>query len=159
MSGRAATLSTSADPVIRSPEGPEHEAFINLVLTATTLVQEVADTVKPRGLTEPQFNALRILRGAGKDGLPCSGVAERMITRVPDITRLVDRLERMGFAERRRDLTADRRVVKVAISPQGRALLRKLDTPVRDLHREQFNHLSRAQLRDLTRLLKKLRAR
>lgn len=147
------------DAVIRSPGAPELGAFLNVVRTSVRLMDEVADVVKSEGLTEPQFNALRILRGAGPEGLPCSAIGRRMIRRVPDITRLVDRLEREGLAERRRDDAPDRRVVRVTISDRGRGLLRRLDGPVRALHRRQFEHLTRTELRDMTRLLQKVRTR
>jgi DNA-binding MarR family transcriptional regulator len=150
---------SSAERIIRSPESPEHDAFLNLVVTYRQLVQEVADIVKAHGLTEPQFNALRILRGAGRKGLPCNGIAESMLTRVPDITRLVDRLERQKLAVRRHDVATDRRVVRVAITRQGRSLLRKLDEPVRETHRKQFDRLSRTELREFIRILKKTRSR
>lgn len=135
----------------------QHQAFLAVVATAQDLLHDVADVVQAQGLTEPQFNALRILRGAGPEGLPCNAIAERMITRVPDITRLVDRLERMGFAERRRDPAGDRRVVLVALTDSGRAALRALDRPVSSTHKRQFAGLSQADMRKLITLLGNIR--
>lgn len=154
-----AAVSRPAGSGPRASGTPEFDAFLNVVLTSIRLVEDVTDVVKTQGLTEPQFNALRILRGAGVEGLPCSVIARRMITRVPDITRLVDRLERMGLAQRHRDQESDRRVVRVTISPTGRDLLRKLDAPVRAVHRRQFGHLSGSEVRTLIRLLSKVRTR
>ncbi len=140
----------------RSPPVPAaHQAFLTLVAAAQRLLLEVNAVVKQQGVTEPQFNALRILRGAGPGGLPCGAIAERMITRVPDITRLTDRLEGMGLAERRRGVAQDRRVVHVVLTAKGRALLKKLDEPVRRLHQRQFHNLSPTQVKDLIATLEK----
>ena len=144
-------------PAIDTAAGREHEAFLSLVVTAQGLLREVADLVRTQGLTEPQFNALRILRGAGPGGLACSTMADRMLTRVPDITRLVDRMERMGLAGRHRDAETDRRVVRVTLTPRGRATLKRLDQPIRQLHRRQFEHFSQAELDSLIDTLGKVR--
>src|SRR5205823_12001244 len=94
------------------------------------------------GLTGPQYNVLRILRGHGGDGVPCHEIGGQTVARTPDVTRLVDRLEAAGLAERART-AADRRVVLVRITPAGRELLARLDQPVLDLHRQALAHLSR----------------
>src|SRR6185503_1750926 len=97
---------------------PAEEAILNIHRTAAVLTALFADTLKPFGLTEIQYNALRILRGAGKEGLSCQEIAERMITRDPDITRLVDRLASRGLVERARS-EEDRRVVVTRITASG----------------------------------------
>ena len=89
----------------------EQEAFLNLVRTADALSRRFEEVSKGTGLSATQYNVLRILRGAGTDGLPCGQVIERMITRDPDMTRLLDRLEKRDLIARSRD-TCDRRVVR-----------------------------------------------
>ena len=93
--------------------------------------------LKPHGLSPTQYNALRILRGAGDQGRACSEIAERMINRDPDITRLVDRLERRGFAVRSRE-GQDRRVITTRITPAGLELLQTLDGPVEEFNRKML---------------------
>jgi DNA-binding MarR family transcriptional regulator len=134
----------------------EQEACLNLLRTQDHIQQQYARLFQGHGLSEPQYNVLRILRGAGGEGLPCLEVAARMITRMPDITRLVDRLEEAGLAERART-AADRRKVLVRITPAGLARLARLDRPVLDLHKELLGHLSREELAELNRLLVKAR--
>jgi DNA-binding MarR family transcriptional regulator len=134
----------------------EQEASLNLLRTHDHLQQEFARLFHEHGLSDPQYNVLRILRGAGGDGLPCLEVAARMVTRMPDITRLVDRLEEAGLAERRRT-AADRRKVLVKVTPAGLALLARLDRPVLDLHKRLLGHLTQAELAELNRLLVKAR--
>src|SRR5262245_26969922 len=134
----------------------EQEATLNLLRTHDHLQQEFAGLFQAHGISSPQYNVLRILRGVGGDGLPCLEVAARMITRMPDITRLVDRLEQAGLAERART-AADRRKVLVRITPAGLALLERLDRPVLELHRRLLGHLTRGELAELNRLLVKIR--
>src|ERR1700687_5078261 len=104
----------------------EDEALVSLQRTADRLQGRLGDMLKPHGLSPTQYNALRILRGAGDEGRSCSEIAERMINRDPDITRLVDRLERRGLVARSR-AGRDRRGVKTRITPAGLELLRGLD--------------------------------
>jgi DNA-binding MarR family transcriptional regulator len=99
---------------------------------------------------------LRILRAAGEDGRSCSGIGDDMVARVPDVTRLVDRLERLGLVTRGRG-EQDRRVVKVAITQQGTDLLTKVDMPLIGLYKNLFKHMSRADLDQLSALLYKVR--
>ena len=108
------------------------------------------------GLSSNQYNVLRILRGA-TDGLPCGEIGNRMITRDPDITRLLDRLERRGLISRNRD-TQDRRTVTAKITPDGLKLLARTDQPVRDAHRSQLGHLGKKRLQALLQLLQEARA-
>ena len=116
----------------------------------------VAETLKPSGLTPTQYNVLRILRGAGTDGLPCRNISERMVNHDPDVTRLLDRLEAQGLIGRSRD-GKDRRVVLSHITPQGLKLLESLDEPVVELHRRQLKHMERAHLETLSGLLETAR--
>ena len=111
--------------------------------------------LKAEDLSATQYNVLRILRGA-PDGLACGEIADRMITRDPDITRLLDRLEKRRLISRCRE-TKDRRMVKVRIVPEGLKLLSRLDEPVQQIHRKQLGHLGRERLRQLADLLQAAR--
>lgn len=134
----------------------EQEAYLSLGKTFAVLEHQVADLLKPAGLTPTQYNVLRILRGAGKDGLCRGEVMERMIAKVPDGTRLLDRMEAAGLIERQRD-SEDRRFVTTRIAPEGARLLAELDESVAALHRRQFKALGRGELRELIDLLGKIR--
>src|SRR5213594_2900277 len=132
--------------------------FVALLQTADALSQEAEQLLKATGLTGTQYNVLRILRGAEPKGLPCRGIGDRMISHDPDMTRLLDRMEKRGLIIRARQ-TDDRRVVKTRITPQGLSLLKTLDQPVRDLHKRQFLHMSAARLKILSDLLEEVRNR
>ena len=134
----------------------EVEATISLARTADALLRDLEGPLKAAGLSPTQYNVLRILRGAGPEGLACREIADRMITRDPDITRLLDRLERQGLVERHRG-TRDRRVVTTRIRPAGLQLLEKLDRPVVDLNRRRLGHLGPRRLRALISLLEAAR--
>ena len=136
----------------------EQAAFLNVLKTADQLEADVARLLKPHGLSPTQYNVLRILRAAGPGGLPCGKVAGRMLTRDPDVTRLLDRLESRSLIRRERS-TSDRRVVIARISPSAAKLLSRLEKPVLALHREQLGHLRPDELRQLARLLRRTRAR
>jgi len=136
----------------------EDRIFISLHKTADSLGQEAEQLFKPHGLTGTQYNVLRILRGAEPEGLPCRGIGERMISHDPDMTRLLDRMEKRGLLVRQRQ-TDDRRVIKTRITSAGLALLKSLDQPVRELHKRQFSHLPAARLKTLAELLEEVRAR
>jgi DNA-binding MarR family transcriptional regulator len=112
--------------------------------------------LKPYSLSGTQYNILRILRGAGESGLACREVGCRLITRDPDITRLLDRMESRGLIARARE-TRDRRVVKTRITAEGLRLLAELDQPVRELHRRQWRQFPAKQLRQLSNLLDRAR--
>jgi len=129
----------------------EQETFLNLARTFECFVAEFHRLFASFDLTEPQYNALRILRGHGRP-MQVYRIAEQMITRQPDITRLIDRLEQAKLASRQR-CKEDRRVVWVAITAAGDKLLAKLDGPVLELHAKQFGHLGAAKLKTLSRLL------
>jgi DNA-binding MarR family transcriptional regulator len=142
-------------------ESPAQEAYLNLVRTTGHLSGQFHALFKEHGLSETSYNVLRILRGArqaeGVEGLPCLEVAERLITRVPDITRLVNRLVEVGLVVRAKG-EVDRRVSRVCITEAGLAVLAELDRPVRKLHRDQLAHLSEKELVQLNRLLEKARS-
>jgi len=141
----------------RRPFGSlEAEAFLNLEHTADALMRGLAELLKEADLSPTQYNVLRILRGAGPGGLACREIGERMVTRDPDITRLLDRLERRGLIARSRD-ARDRRVVTTTITPEGTALAGRFDGPVADLHARQLSHLGEKPLGRLIDLLEKAR--
>jgi DNA-binding MarR family transcriptional regulator len=130
----------------------EEEAFIALLRTADVLQWRAGEMFKQHGLSPTQYNALRILRGAGAEGLPCSEIGERMINRDPDITRLLSRLQRDGLARRKRQ-QKDRRVIRACITAAGLALLKKLDRPVVNVNRQMLGHLGKERLQSLISLL------
>src|SRR6202040_4428131 len=121
----------------RQPKAtPEEAAFLDLLRTTDLLSRGPAQIIKTEDLSATQYNVLRILRGA-PEGLACGEIASRMITRDPDVTRLLDRLEKRGLISRCRE-TKDRRTVMARITPEGLALLNRLDEPVRATHRKQL---------------------
>jgi DNA-binding MarR family transcriptional regulator len=135
----------------------EQEAYLALLRTADALQTEVEAWLKQFGLTGTQYNALRILRGAGPEGLPCSEIGERMITHDPDITRLLNRLEDRGFVKRTRAKN-DRRVICGKITPAGLKLLREMDSPLEKRGREMLRHVGQEKLKELIELLELVRS-
>ena len=137
-------------------ESPEEEAVLNIVRTSDRLQLRFARLLREFGLTSPtQYNILRILRGEGKP-LPILEIASRTIAVVPGITGLIDRLEQAGFVNRLR-CEKDRRVIYVALTDQGTKILHDLDEPLLALHRKLMGHLSQGELKELIRLLEKVR--
>lgn len=134
----------------------EEEAYLNVQRTAITLSQRLMELLRAHDLTPAQYNVLRILRGAGQDGLNASDIAGRMISRDPDVTRLVDRLEKRGLVERWR-CSEDRRVVWTRIAPAGRELIDPLDAPLNQLHRDMLSHMAPDRLQLLVELLEEAR--
>jgi DNA-binding MarR family transcriptional regulator len=132
--------------------GLEAEVILTLMRTADALDRGVEEILKPAGLSGTQYNVLRILRGAGEHGLCCREAAERMITRDPDITRLVDRLERRGLLARSRN-TEDRRVITLRITEAGRKMLSELDGPIEEFNRKRLSHMGKGDLCKLLKLL------
>lgn len=130
----------------------EQEALLNIERTAAVLMHHLGEQFRPHDITPTQYNVLRILRGAGDTGLSRNDIRDRLVTLVPDVTRLIDRLEDAGLVARERT-HADRRVVTTRITPQGNSLLARLDQPVADAHREQLGHMTAEQLRTLIDLL------
>jgi DNA-binding MarR family transcriptional regulator len=136
-------------------DSPEQEALLNLWRTSDQLQIRFARLLREHGLTPSQYNVLRILRGEGKP-LPCLEIADRLISVVPAITGLIDRLERLELITRRRS-KEDRRVVLVAATAKALELLAGLDRPIQVLHKQLIGHLRDAELRELIRLLEKAR--
>lgn len=134
---------------------PEQEALLNLLRTNDQFQNRFGRLFRKFGLTASQYNVLRILRGEGRP-MPSLEIAERMIQVVPAITGLIDRLEKQELVNRKR-CTEDRRVVYVEITKKALALLRKMDEPVIGLHKQLMGHLTRAELKELSRLLEKAR--
>jgi MarR family transcriptional regulator, 2-MHQ and catechol-resistance regulon repressor len=136
-------------------ESDEEEALLNLWRTHDKFQIRFVRFFREFGLTPSQYNVLRILRGEGKP-LPSLEIADRLITAVPAITGLIDRLEGMELIARDRS-TDDRRVVFVSISPKGLDKVNAMDAPLAALHKKLIGHLSRAELAELSRLLEKAR--
>ena len=134
-------------------QSPLEEQVSVLILRAADYAgQQTEEILKPHGLTGTQYNVLRILRGAGQEGLPCKSVGCRMISHDPDMTRLLDRMEKRGLIARERQKD-DRRVVKARITPAGLDILKKMDNPVREFHKKKFAHFSASKLKQLAELL------
>jgi DNA-binding MarR family transcriptional regulator len=129
----------------------EEAACLDLWRTADLLSRGPAQVLKSAELSPTQYKVLRILRGS-PDGLSCGEIANRMITRDPDITRLLDRMEKRGLISRCRE-EKDRRTVMARITPEGMDLLERLDGPVQAMHRKQLGHLKAEQLEHLHELL------
>ncbi|MGH9681705.1 MAG: MarR family winged helix-turn-helix transcriptional regulator [Candidatus Acidiferrales bacterium] len=141
----------------RKPKQPpladlEARVFVSLLRTADLLARGAEALLKPYGLSGTQYNILRILRGAGPEGLACREVGSRLISRDPDMTRLLDRMESRGWIARARE-QKDRRVVKTRITGEGLRILAELDAPVGELHRRQLQHMPEKQLQQLNALL------
>ena len=136
----------------------QEEALLNIVRTSATMTDEMEDLLKSRGITNTQYNVLRILRGAEPDGLCRNELRDRMLTRMPDVTRLLDRMEEAGFVARSRD-NEDRRLVSTRITPAGRKVVDDLDAPVREFHQRRTSHVSDEQLQTLIDLLTLVRHR
>jgi DNA-binding MarR family transcriptional regulator len=142
------------------------DVFLGIQKTADVLMTELAEFFKPHRISPTQYNVLRILRGAGAiasdpadpdaKGLACGEIAHRMITRDPDMTRLLDRLEDRGLIARQRDRT-DRRIITVRITDAGLKLLKGLDQPLVELHERQLGHLGPKKLEALLELLEEVR--
>lgn len=143
-------------------ESEAQAAHLNMLRTASKLAGPFHALFKKHRLTDASYNTLRILRGhhrAGeKQGVRASRIGCDMVVRVPDVTRIVDRLVGMGLAERC-NCDHDRRVVYVKITQSGLDLLDQLDAPVNDLHRETLGHMSDEELDTLNTLLEKARER
>ena len=138
-------------------ESLEQEVFLEVLRTGTAMIQDLVDVLRRFGLTQPQYNVLRILRGAGPGGLPSGEVGERMVvSREPDVTRLLVRMEKRGWVRRRRRAD-NRRVVTARITDKGLRLVKSLDEPVRAMHSRQLHHMSRRELNTLATLLERAR--
>ncbi|MHB1297655.1 MAG: MarR family winged helix-turn-helix transcriptional regulator [Gemmatimonadaceae bacterium] len=136
---------------------PQEEAHVGVALTAAVLQDAFEQMLKPHGISAAQYNVLRILRGAEPEGLCRYEVRDRMISRMPDVTRLLDRLEQAGLISRVRG-TEDRRVVQTRLTAKGRELVDALDDEVAAEHQRRLGHLSESELRKLMQLLESARA-
>ena len=133
------------------------EAFLNLERSAAMLQDAFEQMLKPYGITGTQYNVLRILRGASPGGLCRNEIRDRLVTRMPDVTRLLDRMEDAGLITRERS-TEDRRLVSTQLTRSGRKLVDSLDAVVTAEHKAQLRHLTAAQLRSLIELLTLVRS-
>ncbi|BAM04941.1 MarR family winged helix-turn-helix transcriptional regulator [Phycisphaera mikurensis] len=136
----------------------QQELYLNLVRTASIAAEPVQRCLKAHGLREPAFNVLRIVAGRGAEGLPSQAIGAHTVSRVPDITRLVDGLEKRGLVERRR-CPHDRRVVHVVITAAGRRKAERASRDVDAVHRSQFPGLTEPRIARLIRLLERARER
>ena len=134
----------------------EQEAQLNVVRTSAVLMDDVEQILRPYGITATQYNVLRILRGSEPGGLCRNELRDRMITRMPDMTRLLDRMEDAGLVVRSRE-DEDRRMVRSRISAAGLKLLSDLDDVVFREHKRRFEHLDAEQIRTLIELLTLIR--
>jgi DNA-binding MarR family transcriptional regulator len=134
----------------------EQELFLNLIRTSEWLQAEFAGVFKKYGITQPQFNVLKILQVEEESGIPIQKIGLRMTTKGSDVTRLVDRLEKAGHVERFRT-ESDRRVIFVRLTESGRRMIEDLAQPLRDAHQSTKGHLERDKLEQLNNLLFELR--
>jgi DNA-binding MarR family transcriptional regulator len=141
---------------IKPFDSPQQELFLNLLRTADAFGRAAEKNLKPEALSLPQYNILRVLRGAASAGISCRELGDRLITWSPDLTRLLDKLEKRQLISRNRN-TLDRRVVNVRITPGGLELLRRLDAPVKLAGQSQMRNMSSRELKTLINLLEKLR--
>jgi DNA-binding MarR family transcriptional regulator len=143
--------------LFQTDESPEREVYLLLQHVSGELIHELAKLLKPSGITPEQYHVLRILRDAGSAGVPLSAVAERSPVGDPDVTGLLDRLERRTLARRARE-APDRRVVTARITREGRQLLDKMEGPVQSLHARQLGPLGERGLQSLRKLLREAAA-
>ncbi len=129
----------------------EHEVYLALQRLSSGLSDQITELLKASDLSGPQFNVLRILRGA-HEGLTCGEISERLIAKDPDVTRLLDRMEKQDLVVRTRE-RQDRRIVTTRITEKGQAVLQELDQPINLMHRQQLEHLGPKKLEQLLSLL------
>lgn len=137
-------------------ESLEQEAYLNVVRTAAALSDDLEQLLRPLGITGAQYNVLRILRGAGGEGLCRNEVRDRMLTRMPDMTRLLDRMEGAGLVKRSRSET-DRRLVSTSITARGRDVADRAHDLIQSEHGRRLGHLSKRQLQTVIELLTLMR--
>ena len=135
----------------------EQEAYLNLIRTAAALSDDLEQLLRPIGITPAQYNVLRILKGAEPAGLCRNEVRDRMLTRMPDMTRLLDRMEKAELVTRSRGAD-DRRVVSTRITEKGRRILGETEGRIREEHGRRLGHMSEAQLKTLIELLTLMRS-
>lgn len=130
----------------------EQEATLSIARTEAALRQPLEELLAGSGVSLAQYNVLRVLRGAGPEGLTRNEIRDRLINRMPDVTRLLDRMEDAGWVSRVRE-TEDRRCVATHLTRSGRALVDALDDPVQEEHSRRLGHMTKTQLRTLIDLL------
>ena len=135
----------------------EEQVMVSMAQTLSDFAVRMSDIIKEYGITMVHYNVLRILRGAGGNGIPCGTVAERMVNKEPDITRLLDRMEKLELIIRTRD-QSDRRVVITRISDHGLKVLSNLEAPLKVLHQQQFEGISSEKLEQLSGIVKEIQA-
>lgn len=128
------------------------EAFLSVARTEAQLRESIERLLEPHGLTLTQYNVLRVLRGAESEGLCRNEIRDRLVTRMPDVSRLLDRMETAGLIHRVRS-TTDRRQVNTTLTTKGRKLVNELDGPMAKAHEKQLGHLDAKQLKSLIDLL------
>lgn len=133
-------------------------AFLNVGRTMSMLEAGLERVLKPYGISTTQYNVLRILRGAGSAGLCRNEIGDRLVTRMPDVTRLLDRMEVAGLVARQRD-TKDRRLVTTRLTDKGEVLVNQLDAPIADSHQRQLGHLGAERLQQIIELMSLIRNR
>lgn len=135
---------------------PAQEAMLNIMVTNSWLMGELSSTMTPHGITPAQYNVLRILRGSHPERLTCSEVGDRLLDRTPDVTRLLDRLQRNDLVHRRR-AEHDRRVVEVGITDKGLTLLARMQDDIEATQQRLTEHLTAEEQRLLSDLLERMR--
>lgn len=139
----------------RTIRAEPYAACLALLLVADRMEYEVSQLLRTERLTTAQYNVLRILRGAGGQGHPCNAISCRLVKPVPDLTRVLDRLEERGLVKRERQ-AEDRRVVRVRITDTGLEILDRLDPPIAELHTQQFKAITPEECEQLVSLLDRL---
>lgn len=140
-------------PTALGYDSPEQRVFLHLWRTYDLLKAIEEACLSSSGVTAQQYNVLRILRSVSPQGMQTMHLGQRMISRGPDITRMLDRLERAQLIKRTRRAT-NRRVVDARITEAGEALLDKMSGEIVEMHKKQVGHLSKSQQEELVRLLK-----
>lgn len=136
----------------------ELETFLNLLRTHNMIAAGPGRLMKRHGLSSAQYNILKILDSHHGEGLPCLEIVQQMVTRVPDITRLVDRLAEAELVERNRS-ESDRRVVMITITTKGRQIVETIRQPLLEIHKQNLGHMTEQELSQLNHLLVKARIR
>ena len=134
----------------------EEEGTLNLFRTVTRLGEFMGKVFEPYDITPTQYNVLRILRGAGPEGLCRNQIRDRMLDRMPDMTRLLDRMEDAGLVIRERS-TTDRRQVPTRLTAKGLEIVNQLDAPIHQANQQALGHLSTGQLMTLIETLTEVR--
>ncbi len=136
----------------RGRPDPMADLFIDIQRTADRLMRGLEETLRPTKITPVQYLVLRSLRRAGAEGMPSNQIVQQMTTHDPDMTRLLDKLEKRGIIERRRD-PEDRRIYRVSMTREGARVLKNLTKLTRELHRRQFSTIPKKYIAMISRML------